>query len=106
MAAEALRHSNREWFIDRRDRGRRLQVTWHRDDRTAVLSIWHGETCSATFQLPIQDAARLIGHLADGLSSALVDDDGRSTPAPDTWAARFVRRFRTVRADVIPFRRR
>jgi hypothetical protein len=106
MVAEQLRRSNREWFIDRRDRGRRLQVTWHRDARTAVLSIWHGETCSATFQLPIEDAARLIGHLAEGLSNAVVECEWRTTPAPETWATRLVRRLRRTRADIIPFRRR
>jgi hypothetical protein len=106
MAADQLRRSNREWFIDRRDRRRRLQVTWHRDARTAVLSIWHGETCSATFQLPIEDAARLIGHMAEGLSNAVVDVEGRAKPAPETWTTRLVRRLRRARADVVVFRRR
>jgi hypothetical protein len=42
---------------------RKLQVTWHRDQRTVVLSIWHDATCVATFQLSAEDAARLIADL-------------------------------------------
>jgi hypothetical protein len=59
--------TNRQWFVDRRAPDRRLQVTWHREQHTAVLSVWHGDTCRATFQLRSDDAARLIAHLADGL---------------------------------------
>ena len=105
MPAEQLHRSNREWFIDRRDQARRLQVTWHRDARTAVLSIWHGETCTATFQLAIEDAARLIGHLAEGLSNAVVESDGGPAPAPEALVTRLIRRWRRNRADIIPFRR-
>jgi hypothetical protein len=102
MGASPLRHSNREWFVDRRAPDRRLQVTWHTDHRTAVLSTWQGDTCTSTFQLPIEDAARLIGHLAEGLATAA----GEHAPAPVPnlgWRARLVRRFRRVGADIIPF---
>lgn len=105
MSALPRRLSNREWFVDRRAPDRRLQVTWHADHRTAVLSTWHGETCTGTFQLATEDAARLIAHLADGLAAA-------ATAPPPTeaarapWSARFLRRFRSLGANVIPLRRR
>ena len=38
-----------------------------------MLSMWHGDTCTATFQLPSEDAARLIAHLADGLAELATD---------------------------------
>jgi hypothetical protein len=105
MGASPLRHSNREWFVDRRAPDRRLQVTWHTDHRTAVLSTWQGDTCTSTFQLPIEDTARLIAHLAGGLSAAT----GETVPAPRRidagWRVRLLRRFRRDRADVLPFRR-
>jgi hypothetical protein len=69
--AEALStRINRDWFTDRRASDRGLQVTWHRENRTVVLSIWHGATCAGTFQLSIEDAARLVADLAAALSNA------------------------------------
>ena len=94
---------NREWFTDRRAPDRRLQVTWHDEQRTTVLSIWHGNACAATFQLPVEDSALLINQLANGLSHAA------ATPGPsprDTWTTRARSRFRRATADILPFRRR
>jgi hypothetical protein len=105
MGASPVRHSNREWFVDRRAPDRRLQVTWHTDHRTAVLSTWQGDTCTSTFQLPIADAARLIAHLADGLSTAAAEPVPARAPINVGWRARLVRRFRRVGADILPFRR-
>jgi hypothetical protein len=65
--------SNRQWFVDRRAPERRLQVTWHHDEGIAVLSVWHGDTCTATFQLRTDAAAQLIAHLADGLAGAAAE---------------------------------
>lgn len=67
MGAAQFQRGNREWFVDRRAPDRTLQVTWHDNDGTAVLSMWQGEVCTATFQLRLEDAAALIQHLADGL---------------------------------------
>ena len=95
---------NREWFTDRRAPDRRLQVTWHDDQRTTVLSIWHGNACAATFQLPVEDNALLINQLATGLSHTA------ATPSPatprDTWTTRARRRFQRATADILPLRRR
>jgi hypothetical protein len=104
VGARPERHSNREWFVDRRTPDRRLQVTWHTDHRTAVLSTWQGDTCTGTFQLPIEDTARLIAHLADGLSTAATAP--APTPSPNVgWRARLLRKLGRARADVLPFRR-
>jgi hypothetical protein len=99
MAAPLRRESNREWFIDRRAPERRLQVTWHPDQGTAVLSIWNGDVCTSTFQLPIDEAPRLIAHLADGLSSAMSHDVVALSPtkARESWTTR----LRGALADVI-----
>jgi hypothetical protein len=93
-------HSNRQWFVDRRAPDRRLQVTWHREHRTAVLSIWHGETCAATFQLPTDAAARLIAHLADGLAGIAgeVARPVEETPTSRDYRARFRRQSGRPRA--------
>jgi hypothetical protein len=64
----ALPTMGREFFID--DRGTVLRATWHLDHELVNLSIWRGARCTETFQLPVADAARLIGYLADGLSAA------------------------------------
>ncbi len=94
MYATPLQY-DRARFTDRRARDRRLQVTWHAEQRTTVLSIWHGNACAATFQLAVEDSALLINQLADGLAHAA------TTPLQptrrDTWATRARRRF--------PFRR-
>jgi hypothetical protein len=95
---------NREWFTDRRTPERRLQVTWHGEQRTTVLSIWHGDACAATFQLPVEDNALLITHLATGLSHA-VESQPSTTPRA-TWTTRIRNRLHRATADIIPFRRR
>ena len=103
--SQTLRQSNREWFADRRAPGRRLQVTGHSGHGTTVLSIWHGDTCAGTFQLPVEETARLIGHLADCLSSAATAERSPvSTPA--SWMIRLRKRIHRASADIIPMRRR
>jgi len=80
-------------------------VTWHDDQRTTVFSIWHGDACTATFQLPVEDNARLIGHLADALSNAATAEP-RLVDPPPRWWARLRNRMDRRRAEIIPFRRR
>ena len=62
--------ANRSWFEDDRVPPRRLQVTHHPERRVVVLSVWHEETCTATFQLPVADAPALIEVLVDSLATA------------------------------------
>jgi hypothetical protein len=54
-----------EYFLDTRGGGRALRVTLHPEAGVVVLSTWRGEECVASFRLPIEDAARLAGHLRD-----------------------------------------
>lgn len=57
----------REFFID--DSGTVLRASWHLDRGLVNFSIWRGDRCTETFHLPVEDAARLIGYLAEGLSA-------------------------------------
>jgi hypothetical protein len=88
------------WFHDAQRPERRMRVAWHPDRRVAVLSLWDGNACSATFRLPIEDASALsqilVGFLGDCVQSSA------SPPQePRSWLSRLRRRFRPVLADVI-----
>ncbi|MEP7054306.1 MAG: hypothetical protein ABI912_03575 [Actinomycetota bacterium] len=61
---------HRDWFIDDRGDGRRMQVTWHPEHAIVVLSLWHRDVCTSTFRLPIADAPRLITLFAASLGEA------------------------------------
>jgi hypothetical protein len=58
------------WFADDRGVERRLKVTWHPQRRMFVLSVWHRDTCTATFRLPLGEALRLVSTLVEGLGRA------------------------------------
>jgi hypothetical protein len=62
------------WFDDvrpgERAGERALRVSWHLDRGCVVLSTWRDGGCVATTRLSTDDAARLIGVLADGLAAA------------------------------------
>lgn len=62
-------------FIDARGDERSMRVSLHPDRGVAVVSLWAGTTCRATFQLALDDA----GRLADLL--------GASEPGPDAGDA-------------------
>jgi hypothetical protein len=66
--ADAVR---RQWFSDARDDGRRMEISWHRDEELVIVSLWHGSVCRATFRLPIDQAPMLIQTLADALGDAV-----------------------------------
>lgn len=71
--------SRREWLVDARDDGRRMELSWHRRQRLVVLSLWQRGTCRATFRLPVADAPAVIALL----SNALGDAAAGSGPAAD-----------------------
>src|SRR5437764_10309098 len=58
------------WFADERGIDRRMKVSWHPERRLFVLSVWHEDTCTATFRLPLADVPRLVGTLVEGLGQA------------------------------------
>jgi hypothetical protein len=59
-----------EWFEDVRPGERAMRVSWHVDMGCVVLSTWRDGGCVATTRLSIDNAARLIGVLAEGLAAA------------------------------------
>ncbi len=74
---------------------RRMSVSTHPTDGVVVVSLWHGQTCTGTFRLPIADAARLIAALADGMAVSLVEASSEpSGPRRGGWRSlpRWVRR--------------
>lgn len=58
-----------EWFADARDGDRAMRVSWHAEAGCVVLSTWRDDACVATTRLTREDAARLIGTLAQGLAA-------------------------------------
>jgi hypothetical protein len=59
-----------EWFEDVRAGERAMRVSWHLDMGCVVLSTWRDGACVSTIRLSTDEAARLIGVLADGLATA------------------------------------
>ena len=49
-----------EVFLDARDQGRAMRLSWHHDGDLAVLSIWRAGACVATFQLSRDDIPALV----------------------------------------------
>jgi hypothetical protein len=58
------------WFADERGIDRRLKVSWHGERRLFVLSVWHRDTCTATFRLPLAEVPRLVSALVEVLGKA------------------------------------
>lgn len=57
-----------DMFIDARGDGRSMRVSLHPERGVAVVSLWGGTTCRASFQLPLDDAARLADLLGPATS--------------------------------------
>ncbi|RNL78826.1 hypothetical protein [Nocardioides marmorisolisilvae] len=56
-------------FLDARDDGRAMRLSWHTEaGGMAVLSIWRAGTCVSTFQLGREDIPDLIDTLVRGLA--------------------------------------
>jgi len=84
----------RRWFADARDGARRMELSWHPDERLVIASLWHGDVCRATFRLPVEEAGTVIGVLADALGDEArrrVDELPTATAVP---ARRFLARLR------------
>ena len=84
MVEEGLLSGERTWFNDSRSPLRRMGVASHPEQGIVVLSLWTGDTCTATFRLPMADAARLISSLANGLASGLPPVPA-AVAAPAAW---------------------
>jgi hypothetical protein len=55
-------------FLDARDQGRALRLSWHHEAELVVLSPWRDDTCVATFQLGRDDVPALVEALVRGLA--------------------------------------
>jgi hypothetical protein len=58
-------------FVDARGEDRSLRVSLHPEHGLVVLSIWAGQSCRASFQLPLDEAIRL----SEVLDSVVVADE-------------------------------
>ena len=61
-------------FIDARGDTRTMRVSLHPERDIAVLSLWAGNTCRASFQLTLTDAARLSDLLRPAEADPTEDD--------------------------------
>jgi hypothetical protein len=57
-------------FIDTRDRGRALRVSWHPEADCVVLSLWRDNVCAGSFRLAVDDVPDFIDVLRTGLDRA------------------------------------
>jgi hypothetical protein len=57
-------------FLDARGGDRALRVSWHTEDGLVVLSLWHGNVCSGSFRLSVDEVPDLIEMLRAGLDGA------------------------------------
>jgi hypothetical protein len=55
-------------FVDVRNGGRAMRVSWHADNDLFVFSMWRDGRCAATFQLDRLSAPELISALAASLA--------------------------------------
>ena len=59
-----------EVFLDARGGDRALRVSWHTEVGLVVLSLWHGNVCSGSFRLSVDEVPDLIDMLRAGLDEA------------------------------------
>jgi hypothetical protein len=64
-------------FLDARGGDRALRVSWHTDAGVVILSLWHGNVCSGSFRLSVDEVPALIEMLRDGLDQAYSEALGR-----------------------------
>lgn len=77
MARIAAPAARGEVFLDARDGGRALRVSWHHErsvdhqdsggSGVVVLSVWREHTCVATFRLEEDEVPRFVDALVSGL---------------------------------------
>jgi hypothetical protein len=64
-------------FLDARGGDRALRVSWHTDAGVVILSLWHGNVCSGSFRLSVDEVPDLIEMLRHGLDQAYSEALGR-----------------------------
>lgn len=63
-------------FLDTRDHGRALRLSWHPEADVVVLSLWRDNVCAGSFRLAVHEVPDFIEVLRTGLDKAY--DDARS----------------------------
>jgi hypothetical protein len=61
-----------EFFVDERGNGRTMRVSRHPDRGVAVISIWTGGICRASFRLPLDEIDR-VAEVLSGVDPEAVD---------------------------------
>lgn len=88
------------WFADDRGIDRRLKVSWHPERKLLVLSLWQGDTCTATFRLGVAEVPRLVRTLVDALGQAATRvATSAGSPAPGASLAGARERLARWRTD-------
>ena len=64
-------------FLDARGGDRALRVSWHTDAGLVVLSLWHGNVCSGSFRIAVDEVPELIDVLRAGLDQAYAASYGQ-----------------------------
>jgi hypothetical protein len=87
---------------DARNNGSYLRTTWHVEGRVFVVSTWNDEVCTAAVRVPVEDAAELVGLLADGLAeaAAVPAEAGTGDPPGDARRSRRNHGLLTLRRDL------
>jgi len=75
--------AGRALFVDPRGVG--LRATWHLERGLVNLSIWRDDRCVETFRLSVDDAARMVRFLVDGMAAATrsLVEEGEEADAAD-----------------------
>lgn len=64
-----------EVFLDARDEGRAMRLSWHHEDELVVFSLWRDHRCVASFRLVKDDVPPLIESLVQGLAQGYRGQD-------------------------------
>jgi hypothetical protein len=64
-------------FLDARGGDRALRVSWHTEAGVVVLSLWHGNVCSGSFRLGVDEVPELIEMLREGPDEAVAKAEER-----------------------------
>ena len=88
VAEGASKRRRRVFVEDARRDGAYLRATWHPDGRQFVVSTWTDDVCTGAVRVPVEEAAALIGLLADGMAEAAATPPPERHPAAPGWRAR------------------
>ncbi|MFL6073401.1 MAG: hypothetical protein ACJ73S_08410, partial [Mycobacteriales bacterium] len=76
-------------FTDIREPSRAMRVTDHGGDGVIVFSLWNEQVCRGTFQMPVEDAARMIrllDEIVEGSQGSAAAGRGQERMPPDVMS--------------------